>query len=91
MKKITEYTKDQIDQIKYWLENSKNEQQKWENLKKICVLAAYVKRMSNLILLCEESDFLPAKRIGVLLEGVGGKSESMQNEQYLYPEGVKEF
>ena len=40
--KITEYTKDQIDQIKYWLENSKNEKQKWENLKKICVLAAYV-------------------------------------------------
>lgn len=59
--KITEYTKDQIDQIKYWLENSKNEQQKWENLKKICVLAAYVKRMSNLILLCEESDFCRQK------------------------------
>lgn len=71
--KITEYTKDQIDQIKYWLENSKNEQQKWENLKKICVLAAYVKRMSNLILLCEESDFLPAKELEYCLR------ESVEN------------
>lgn len=71
--KITEYTKDQIDQIKYWLENSKNEKQKWENLKKICVLAAYVKRMSNLILLCEESDFLPAKELEYCLR------ESVEN------------
>lgn len=71
--KIAEYTKDQIDQIKCWSADRKKEDQKRKNLGKICVLGAYLKRMSNLILLGEESDFLPAKELEYCLR------ESVEN------------
>lgn len=71
--KITNEVEPQLKKLESLLERSDDPIKMRENLGRVCIISAYIKRRGNLILLGEESNFLAAQELEYCLR------ESMEN------------